>query len=243
MKKFLAIPRTIYWYKYFFVSLALLNKRFNKHIANKANIPISEYEDLVNNEARIWCNKQIKNAGAKINITGEENIPTGAVLFVANHQSSFDIAILFALVDKNKGFVSKDSIFKIPFLKKWMFELKCISINRKDVKEALKTILKGIDILKNGYSLVIFPEGTRSLDGELLPFKAGSFKLATKSKVPIVPITIDGSINILKKGDPFIYPATVNMTIHPPIFTKDLTKEEQVLLPDQVRNIVANGFF
>ena len=236
------IIRSIYFYIYFFISLAFLSRRFTKHKAKKPHMAKDDYETIVNNEARWWANKIIKNSGAKINVIGQENIPDEAVLFVANHQSGFDIAIFLGCIEKNKGYISKPSIFKIPFIKNWMDELRCVSISQTDVRQGAKAILEGIAVLKDGYSMVIFPEGTRSLDGTMRDFKAGSFKLATKSKVPIVPVTIDGAINVLGKKDVLVKPSEVNVTIHPPVYTKDLDREGEVALPGIVKAAIESGF-
>ncbi|MCL2841194.1 MAG: 1-acyl-sn-glycerol-3-phosphate acyltransferase [Defluviitaleaceae bacterium] len=236
------IIRSIYFYFYFFISLAFLSSRFKRHVASKGKIAKVEYENLINQEVRWWAARMIKVSGAKINIIGEEHIPDESVVFYCNHQSYFDVAIFLGCIDKNKGFMSKEGIFKIPFLGGWMRELRCIVISQTDVRQALKAIIAGIEIIKDDYSMVIFPEGTRSPDGKLLEFKAGAFKLATKPQVPIIPVTIDGAINIMKKGEYLLNPATVNVIIHPPMYTNALTREEAVAIPEQVKTIIQSGF-
>jgi len=220
----------------------MLSFKFKRHKANRHKYSKEEYQTLVNEEARRWSRRVLKICGVKVNIRGVENIPDEAVLFMANHQSSFDIAIFLGCIYKNKGYISKPGIFKIPFIRNWMDELRCVEISQTDVRQGLKAVLAGIDILKDGYSMVVFPEGTRSLDGKLLEFKAGTFKLATKSKVPIVPVTIDGAINVMRKGDILVKSRPVTVTIHPPIYTKDLVREEEVLLPAQVKSAIELGF-
>lgn len=101
-------------------------------------------------------------------------------------------------------------------------------------------IVEGIKIIKEGHSLVIFPEGTRSKGGPLGEFKAGSFKLATKSKAPIIPVTMDGTYKLMEAQGGKVKPATVNVYIHPPVETANLTKEEQIELPERVKNIIAS---
>lgn len=234
--------RTLYWYLYFAISITLLTPKLKMLQCKKSTMPKDEYETKVNEIVSKWALKQIKNSGSKIYVKGHENIPEGPVLFISNHQSSFDIAILLSCIKKNKGFIAKEDMNKIPLLKIWMKELRCLFLDRNDMKKSLQTILEGIKILKDDYSMVIFPEGTRSLDGKLNEFKAGSFKLATKTGVPIVPVTIDGSYKILKSGKIKINPSTVYVTIHPFVEIKNLDKEQQKLIPNKVKNIIESGF-
>lgn len=230
--------RTIYWYLYFTTSLIIYSVKLKSLSSSKSKLSKEEYETKVNKIVSKWTKKQIKNSGAKIYIKGLENIPDDRALFISNHQSSFDIAILITYINKNKGFVAKEEMFKIPFMRAWMKELRCVSIDRNNMKKSLQAILEGIKILNDGYSMVIFPEGTRSLDGKVKEFKAGSFKLATKTGAPIVPITIDGSYRMLKSGSFKINPAKVYVTIHPAISVDNLNKEEQKNLPSRVQSII-----
>ena len=127
--------------------------------------------------------------GTKLTIIGEENVPKDQpVLYIGNHRSYFDIIITYSRCPRLTGYVAKDSMKKVPLLSTWMTRLHCLFINRSDVKEALKTILAGIDNIKNGISMCIFPEGTRNkTDDLMLPFKEGSFKMAEKTGCLIVP--------------------------------------------------------
>ena len=182
-------------------------------------------------------------SGVTTTVKGLENLPKDgeAVLFVGNHHGFFDTIISYTYMKPRTGFVAKKEIEKVPLLNIWMKYLYCLFLDRKNMKEGLKTILTGIDYLKAGTSIVIFPEGTRSKGGPMKDFKAGSFKLATKSKSPIIPVTMDGSYKIMEHGDgPWFKPATVNLYIHPAIETASLTKEEQDELPKKVQNIIAS---
>ena len=132
--------------------------------------------------------------GTKVTVIGEENVPKDeAVLYIGNHKSYFDIIITYARCPGLTGYVAKNDMAKVPLLSLWMKRLYCLFINRDDVKEALKTILAGIDHLKNGISMCIFPEGTRSRTGHMLPLLGGASLLALKSGCDVVPIYIEGS--------------------------------------------------
>lgn len=233
--------RTIYYWCFLFVSLAIETLKAKRLMARKNTFTKGEYETKINTLVSKWSLKQLKNSGSTIHVKGHENIPKEAVLFVSNHQGNFDTAIFLSYVNKNKGYIAKKEMLKFPFIGVWMQELRCVAMDRGDLKQSLQAILEGIKILKDGYSLVIFPEGTRSLDGKMKPFKAGSFKLATKSGVPIVPVTIDGSHKMLKSGTLKINPTTVYVTIHPPLEVKNLTKDEQAQLPQQVQGIIQSA--
>lgn len=162
--------------------------------------------------------------GTKLTIIGEENVPKDKpVLYIGNHKSYFDIIITYARCPRLTGYVAKDSMEKVPLLSAWMKRLHCLFINREDVKEALKTILAGIDNIKNGISMCIFPEGTRNKSEELmLPFKEGSFKMAEKTGCPIIPMAITNSAEILENHFPKVKKAHVIVEYGTPIYPKEL---------------------
>lgn len=162
--------------------------------------------------------------GTKLTIIGEENVPKDKpVLYIGNHKSYFDIIITYARCPRLTGYVAKDSMEKVPLLSLWMKRLHCLFINRDDVKEALKTILIGIDNIKNGISMCIFPEGTRNRSDDLmLPFKEGSFKMAEKTGCPIIPMAITNSAEILENHFPKVKKAHVIVEYGTPIYPKEL---------------------
>lgn len=143
----------------------------------------------------------LRIAGVKIEVSGLDNIPDEACLYVGNHNSYFDILVTETVIPSGTGFVSKDSLQKIPGLSSWMNLIHCLFLNRTDVREGLKMILTGADYLKEGYSMFIFPEGTRSRDGHIGEFKGGSLKMAQKAGAPIVPVAISGSSKIFEKNE------------------------------------------
>ena len=170
--------------------LWLIGKR-NKPAADIASLRIVQ-----------WAFKVILFlCGTKLTVIGEENVPKDQpVLYIANHQSYFDIVVSYSRCPGLTGYIAKDGLEKVPILSIWMKRLYCLFLNRQDIKEGMKTILKGIDQIKHGISMCIFPEGTRNDNPkELLPFKEGSFKLALKTGCPIIPIA--------KTNTPKIYDA------------------------------------
>lgn len=172
-------------------------------------------------------------SGSKVTILGEENVPGDTpVLYIGNHRSYFDIVLSYSRCPNLTGYVSKDSMLKIPLLSLWMKRLYCLFLNRKDIREGMKTILTGIEQIKGGISMCIFPEGTRNTgpEGSMLPFKEGSFKMAEKTGCPIIPMAISGTADIFENHVPFIRPARVILEYGAPIYPKELSREERKFL-------------
>lgn len=234
--------RTIIWFIWFFLSL-IISIPFLirvKYLSKKGRIEDSN--NLANKTITLWANSLLKLAGVKINVHGIENLPKDrTVLFVGNHQGNFDIPIYISVIPNLIGFISKIEVEKIPLITGWMNAMHCVFMDRSSLRKSSEAIIQGIKILKAGHSLVVFPEGTRSKGDKMGEFKAGSFKLATKSKCPIVPITMNGSYKIMEHGDgPWFRKGTVDFYIHEAIETAGLTKEELELLPSKVHSIVAS---
>lgn len=206
------------------------------------SIPILIVEWLIgkfNPEVKSKSSLKIVNAvfsfilwetGADITVIGEENVPKDTpVLYVANHRSYFDILATYVRVPRPTGYVAKKEMEKVPLLSNWMRYLHCLFLNRKDVKEGMKTILEGVEKLRNGISICIFPEGTRNPgeEGTLLPFKEGSLKMAAKAGCPVVPIAITNTAQIWEAHMPAIKKAHVIIQYGEPIVIKELPKEDQ----------------
>lgn len=172
---------------------------------------------IIDRKAKYWASKLVRLSGSKVQVIGEERIPEGAVLFVCNHQSMYDILLMYGFIQKPKAFISKKEVAKAPIIGKWMKYIHCIFMDRKDVRQSLRAINQGAGYLKEGYSLVIFPEGTRNPEGRLQEFKTGSFKLASKSGVPVVPIAIEGSSKILGQAGLRIRSANVKIQVGDPV--------------------------
>ena len=179
--------------------------------------------------------------GTKVTVIGEENVPTDEpVLYIGNHRSYFDIIITYARCPRLTGYVAKNSMEKVPLLSLWMKRLHCLFIDRENVKEALKTILAGIDNIKHGISMCIFPEGTRNKTPEngLLPFKEGSFKMAEKTGCAIIPMAITNSADILEDHFPKVKATHVILQYGAPIYPNQLEKEEKKQLGAHCQKII-----
>ncbi|HKM28440.1 MAG TPA: lysophospholipid acyltransferase family protein [Anaerovoracaceae bacterium] len=176
-------------------------------------------------------------------VKGLENVPpSGPVVFVANHQGYADIvAFLATIPGRQIGFVAKDGLQKAPYFGKWVKNIRGVFIKRGNPREALTSINEGIELLKQGFSLVIFPEGTRSQGGPIKTFKPGSFKLATKASVPIVPVTINGTYKIFEETGIITRGKDVDFIIHPAVETASLDRHASATLISDVENIIRAG--
>ncbi|MCF0132161.1 MAG: 1-acyl-sn-glycerol-3-phosphate acyltransferase [Pseudobutyrivibrio sp.] len=167
-------------------------------------------------------------SGVKPVIQGLENIPKDtAVLYIGNHQSIFDVVMTYHLAPGITGFMAKDNIRKIPFLSRWMKLTYCLFLTRTDPRIDLKEIVKAIDYVKAGKSIFIFPEGTRTKTGEMNAFHEGSFKIATKSNCPIVPVAITGTRDIFENHMPFLKSSKVVISYGKPIILSELDAEQK----------------
>ncbi len=189
--------------------------------------------------ARGMARRIVALTGSNIIVKGSENLPKDqTVLYVANHQSYMDIPVMMSVIEQPVGFVAKEEIGKIPFFSKWIVHMKCVLITRGDARKALTAILQAGKFLREGHSLVLYPEGTRSADGCLGEFKAGSLKAAQKGKVAIVPIALQGARDIMPRNSFWIYKAQTTVTVLPVISAETVqsmdTKELTALVKGQI---------
>lgn len=194
--------------------------------------------NFVHKVTATWGRVCVNLSHSNVEVIGEEKLPEGNVLYVGNHQGYYDIPLLLGHLPKSKAFVAKIELAKVPAISLWMKKMGCLFLDRGNLKQSLKVILKGIDMLKDGDTLVIFPEGTRSKSYKMGDFKKGSLKLGIKANVPIVPITIMGSYEMFEEKMQF-QKRDVKIIIHDAIYPDRLSKEEQNGLSETVRDIIA----
>ena len=182
-------------------------------------------------------------SGVKLTVKGEEHVPADQpVLYVANHRSFYDIILTYARCPRLTGYVAKKETKKAPLLSNWMERLYCLFLDRKDIREGLKTILTAIEYVNKGISITIFPEGTRGKgkdELDMLPFHEGSFKIAMKTGCPIIPVAIVNSSAVFEDHFPRITPVPVVIEYGAPIYPKELSREEQKLIGRKVQDIIA----
>jgi 1-acyl-sn-glycerol-3-phosphate acyltransferase len=192
--------------------------------------------------ARLWGKIQLRITGTRVGITGLKYIdPQASYILVSNHQSAFDIFALLGYLPIQFRWIAKAELFRIPFLGWAMYRIGYISIERESPKKAYRSMLKAAETVKGGVSVMIFPEGTRSPDGKLQSFKKGVFLIALKSQAPILPITIQGTAKIMRKGDWRTYPGEVRITIDPSIDTAGIPPEKEGDLSQRVRNTLGKN--
>lgn len=168
-------------------------------------------------------------AGTDVTVIGAENIPDEPVLYVSNHRSFFDIILTYWRCIGLTGYISKKEMEKAPLLSVWMKFGNCLFLDRENPREGLKTILQAIEHIQNGISIFIFPEGTRNKgeEGTILPFKDGAFKIATKTGCPIIPVSMNNTIEIFENHFPKVKKTHVIIEYGKPIYPNELSREEK----------------
>lgn len=184
-------------------------------------------------------------AGARLIVLGRENIPADtAVLYVGNHRSFFDVVLTLSCFPSVTGYVAKKEMNRVPILRLWMRNIHCLFLDRENIKEGLKTILTGVEEVKSGHSLCIFPEGTRNkVNDTFLPFHEGSFKIAEKGRVPIIPMTLVNTAAVFEDHLPKVKRATVIIDFGAPVYPEKLTKETRKSLGSYVSGIIRERYF
>ncbi len=178
------------------------------------SLPFDRSGNSVHNIGRIWARYLLLLSGVKVDVQGINDMPDGPIVFASNHQSAFDILVLQAYLPVQFRWVAKESLFRIPIVGWSMYLAGYIGINRSRAALAYKSIVKAADKIKaRKTSIIIFPEGTRSTTGQLLPFKRGIFILAIKSGAPIMPVSINGTKDIMKKGSINISSGNVKLVL------------------------------
>jgi 1-acyl-sn-glycerol-3-phosphate acyltransferase len=193
--------------------------------------------------ARFWSWLILKTSGIRVRVEGLEHVnPQAPAIFCVNHQSSMDIPVLLVNLPFQFRFVAKRSLFRYPFMGWHLRRSGHIAVHRDRPGEARRSLDEAVRKIREGYPVVVFPEGGRSRTGEILPFKAGAFHLAVRSGVPIMPVTLNGTMAVLKPDTVHIRPGRVEMIVHPSIRTAGLTSEDVRQLAERVRNRVLSRF-
>jgi len=173
---------------------------------------------MVHSIGAFWCRIILALSGVRVKVDGVENIPKGGpVIFLSNHQGAFDIPALQGYIPVQFRWVAKKSLFRIPVIGWTMSLAGYIGIDRENAAEAMRNIEEASGKIRAGTSVLVFPEGTRSDSGALLPFKRGAFVLVSKSAVPVVPVAIQGTRDIMKRGRYSIHPSRVRISFGAPL--------------------------
>jgi 1-acyl-sn-glycerol-3-phosphate acyltransferase len=187
----------------------------------------------------VWGGDIAQKLRVELRTEGETKLPDGPVVFVSNHESYADIPLFCAVIrDKQFGFIAKRELSRLPVFGKWIAEIRSVFLERDDARASLKSIEEGIEFLRQGFSLVVFPEGTRNKGGSLGAFKKGSLRLATKPGVTVVPVTHTGCFKIFEESGVVKPGVRVRFYIHPPIETAGMSKQEAAALTETVENTI-----
>jgi 1-acyl-sn-glycerol-3-phosphate acyltransferase len=193
--------------------------------------------------ARAWARSILIVASIPVRIEGIENLNIdGSYILMPNHQSNFDIPVLLGCLPVQFRWLAKAELFKIPIFGRGMRGCGYISIDRSNRKSAFRSLAEAAQKIRNGVSVLIFPEGTRSWDGEIQPFKKGGFVLSVDAGVPIIPIVISGTRAVMPKGKLLIRKQPVEMTILAPITTSDYTRKSKDELMGVVKDTISEAY-
>jgi 1-acyl-sn-glycerol-3-phosphate acyltransferase len=179
--------------------------------------------------------------GMRVRVEGLENIPAGVCVFAANHISNVDPLAFVPAIPRRVSLLAKNELFRVPLLSAAMRLAKFVPVARRDPEAAAASVDTAVARLKEGLSFAVYPEGTRSPDGRLRPFKKGAFVMAIQAGVPIVPVSIAGAQHLMRKGDRAIHPGEVVVRFGPAVETSQYTMDQRAELLARVESLVAAG--
>ena len=185
-----------------------------------------------------WSRLILRTTGVSVRVGGLERLdPHRSYVFAANHQSIYDIPIVFSSLPFQLRIIAKESLGRIPFLGWHLRRTGHVLVDRS--KPGAGTVKKMAKLVADGHSLIVFPEGTRSADGMVALFKGGSFVIALDAGLPVVPISIGGSRHVMRKGELMVQPGRVSLVVHDPIETSGMSRDQARELAERVRSVVA----
>lgn len=234
--------RTIIWFIYFWGYLLCKKGTMKQGLRALEAGDWATADALAAKWVPDWAGHLLRLAGVTVTVTGRENIPAGrACVFVANHRSYYDIPLMLTQLDAPHGLVSKIEVDKIPLVRGWMKLLHCVFVDRGNARQSVAALNQATENVKRGYSMTIFPEGTRykGEEGGLGEFQGGAFRIATKAGAPLVPVVIHNSRAIMENNGGWMRPAHVEIQVLPAIETAGLAKEEMKELPARTRALIA----
>jgi 1-acyl-sn-glycerol-3-phosphate acyltransferase len=190
-----------------------------------------------------WSRMIAGTVGARVGVHGAEHLCAGeSYVFLSTHRSYMDIPVMLGYLPAQLRIAAKREVFMIPFLGWHMRRAGHISINRGSTQEAVASLKRAAGEIRPGLSVFLFPEGTRTRDGSLQPFKKGGFRFALQTGLPVVPVTIEGTRQLLPRDSIVFRPGPVRMYISPPIHTERLTDADLPALMQSVRDAMLNHF-
>jgi 1-acyl-sn-glycerol-3-phosphate acyltransferase len=199
-------------------------------------------ENIIYRPVRWFVRAGLKLVGVRVEVEGLERLdPKQTYVFTPNHQSLIEVPLFLTFLGRNIAYLAKKELFKYPVFGWGLRVIGVVAVDRSNTQAAIESARRAARNLKNGKSYVVYPEGTRSLDGQLLKFKKGAFLMAIEAGVPVVPVTVSGGSDVMPKGQLSVNPATIRLRVHGPIETTGLNPESAAELADAVRNQIQSA--
>jgi 1-acyl-sn-glycerol-3-phosphate acyltransferase len=234
------LPPFHWWRTVFFLIPAVTVYTIVLGAASLLSTLVDPSGDAAHRCARAWAWLILKTTRVRVRVVGTERIDfSRSYVFAANHQSIYDIPIVFTSLPAQLRIVAKQSLGRIPFMGWHLHRAGHLLVDRQNPGAGI--VKKMAKLVGEHHSLIVFPEGTRSVDGAVGKFKGGSFVFALDSGMPIVPISIAGSRYVMTKGRLMVCPGEVTVTVHEPIDTRGIQREGVRELADRVRAVVRVG--
>ena len=197
---------------------------------------ITKNEHVLFKPVRLFVKLGLFLVGVKVKVSGLEHLdPDQPYIFTPNHQSFIEVPLFVTYLDRYPGYLAKKEVFKYPIFGYGIRLAKVVPVDRSNSPSAVESAKAATANIRQGKSYMVYPEGTRSKDGRLLPFKKGAFMMAIDAGVPVVPVTVSGATKIMPKGSFNIFPSTVHLTIHEPMSTAGYSKENVAELMERAR--------
>lgn len=216
------IPRLrgIFLLAFWFASIALVAPLMI------ALVVVTRNENFLYSPVRLFVRVGLALVGVRVKVTGLERLDSNQTyIFTPNHQSLIEVPLCVTYLKRNIAYLGKKEVFKYPIFGYGIRLIGVVSVDRSNTTAAVESARQATENLRRGKSYAVYPEGTRSPDGRLLPFKKGAFMMAIDAGVPVVPISISGATEIMPKAQIKVFPSTVRITVHEPISTAGYTKE------------------
>jgi 1-acyl-sn-glycerol-3-phosphate acyltransferase len=187
-----------------------------------------------------WARTSLALAGLRVHIEGQERLnPQNTYIFMPNHASFLDTLLAFVYIPGDSRNIIKEEVFSIPLLGLILRRSGHIPLDRKNAWKALKSLRQAADLLKEGISVVVFPEGTRTPNGEIQEFKTALFILPIRSRIPVVPVLIEGTFQALKRGSILVNPVPLKLTFYDPIPADSFGVRDRRLYAEKVRQVLS----
>jgi 1-acyl-sn-glycerol-3-phosphate acyltransferase len=199
-------------------------------------------ENAIYSPVRFFIKLGLRLVGVRVVVSGLEKLdPRQTYIFTPNHQSLIEVPLLVTYLKRNPAYLAKKEVFKYPIFGYGISLMGVVPVDRSNTQSAVESARAATQMLRRGKDYVVYPEGTRSRDGRLLPFKKGAFIMAIDAGVPVVPVTISGCTKIMPKGEVKIFPSTIYITVHEPLGTDSYSKENVAGLMARTRERIVSA--